>query len=86
MPVMIPGSASGSTSRNEIASRPKNLKRWTRERRRRAEHQRDRGREQRRPDRQPERVAHLLVVPGDANHFVEKPVIGQLWTFDVLNA
>ena len=27
IPVMIPGSASGSTSRNEIASRPKNRKR-----------------------------------------------------------
>jgi hypothetical protein len=25
IPVMMPGSASGSTSRNEIASRPKNL-------------------------------------------------------------
>ena len=27
MPVMIPGSAIGSTNRNEIASRPKNRKR-----------------------------------------------------------
>ena len=29
MPVMIPGSAIGSTSTNEIASRPKNRKRCT---------------------------------------------------------
>ena len=29
MPVMMPGSASGSTSSSEIASRPKNRKRWT---------------------------------------------------------
>src|SRR5215472_6056566 len=28
IPVMIPGSASGRTSRKEIASRPKNLKRY----------------------------------------------------------
>ena len=28
MPVMIPGSASGSSSRNEIDSRPKKRKRW----------------------------------------------------------
>ena len=29
MPVMIPGSASGSTSSSDTASRPKNRKRWT---------------------------------------------------------
>ena len=29
MPVTMPGSAIGSTSRNETASRPKNRKRWT---------------------------------------------------------
>ena len=42
IPVMIPGSAIGSTSRNETASRPKKRKRCDRERRHRAEHDRDR--------------------------------------------
>ena len=66
MPVMIPGSASGRTSRNEIASRPKKRKRWTANAASRAEHERDRGREQRRLQRQQQRAARLLVVPGGA--------------------
>ncbi len=38
---MIPGSAIGSTTRNEIVSRPKNLKRETASDSQRPEHERD---------------------------------------------
>ena len=61
---MIPGSAIGSTNRNEIESRPKKRDAGEAERRERPEHERDRRREQAGAQREPERVAHLLVVPG----------------------
>ena len=83
---MIPGSAIGSTNRNETESRPKKRERATAERRERPEHERDAGREKAGAERQPERVAHLLVVPRRWNHFVVKPGIGQLWMFEELNA
>ena len=60
MPVMIPGSAIGRTSRNETASRPKKRKRATANAATEPSTSAIAGREQRRPDREPERVAHLL--------------------------
>ena len=86
MPVMIPGSAIGSTSRNEIASRPKKRKRWT-------------PNAAAEPSTSAISVASAaafsesqsaccmspLWIAGE-NHFVVRPAIGQLCTFDELNA
>ncbi len=86
MPVMIPGSAIGSTKRNETASRPKKRKRCDAERRRRAEQERDRRRE--RPAFSDSQSAVCMSGSWIAapNHFVVKPGIGQLCTFELLNA
>ena len=87
MPVMIPGSAIGSTSRNEIASRPKKRKRCDRERGHRAEHERDR-RSRAAPARTDSQSASRTsgVCQATRNQCVVKPGIGQLCTFDWLNA
>src|SRR5271154_3883249 len=86
IPVMIPGSASGSTNMNEIASRPKKRKRCTT----------NAPIEPRtsaivvastpaRIDSQNAwRISSLCHV--DANHLVDRPLSGQLWTLDGLNA
>ena len=66
MPVMIPGSAIGSTSRNETDSRPKKRKRAIANGGHRPEHERVARRGQRRTDGEPDGVPHLRVVPGDA--------------------
>src|SRR5438309_9525315 len=86
IPVMIPGSAIGSTIRNETASRPKKRKRCT-------------ANAAIEPsvtaivvaisaaltDSQSAwRIASLCQV--DENHFVERWLIGQLWTLAALNA
>src|SRR5436305_2724348 len=86
IPVMIPGSAIGRTSRNEIASRPKKRKRCT-------------PNDAIVPSASATSVASApaftesqsaccisgLWIAGE-NHFVVKPAIGQLCTFDLLNA
>ena len=86
MPVMIPGRAIGSTSRNEIASRPKKRKRCT-------------PNDAIEPSTSATTVAIApafsdsqsaccispLWIAGE-NHFVVSPGIGQLWTFDRLKA
>ncbi len=86
MPVMIPGSAIGSTSRNEIDSRPKKRKRCT-------------PNDAIDPRMSATTVASTpalsesqsavcmsaLWIAGE-NHFVVRPGIGQLWTFDSLKA
>ena len=86
MPVMIPGSAIGSTSRNEIDSRPKNRKRCT-------------PNAAAEPSTSAISVASAaafsesnnaccmspLWMVGE-NHFVVSPAIGQLWTFEELKA
>src|ERR1700755_1887903 len=86
IPVMIPGSAIGRTSRNEIASRPKKRKRCT-------------PNDARVPrtsamnvastaafnDSQSASCMSPLWIAGP-NHFVVSPGIGQLWTFERLNA
>ena len=86
MPVMIPGSAIGSTSRNETASRPKKRKRCT-------------PNDAAEPSTSAIAVASAAALSesqsaccmsplwiAGPNHFVEKPSIGQLCTFDELNA
>src|SRR3954453_11507944 len=86
IPVMIPGSAIGSTRRNEIPSRPKNRKRCT-------------PNDAAEPSALATSVARAaafsdshsaccmlgLGIAGQ-NHFVVSPGISQLWTFDSLNA
>ncbi len=68
IPVMIPGSAIGRTSRNEIASRPKNRNAVDRKRGRGAEDERDRRRQRRRPSRRATSESRdLLVVPRGRN-------------------
>src|SRR5216683_1984368 len=86
MPVTIPGSAIGSTSRNVIDSRPKNLKREI-------------ANAAIEPRISATVVAKNAAsiesqiaerTSGEfhatLNHFVVNSVIGQLWTFDALNA
>src|SRR5438105_32400 len=78
IPVMIPGSASGSTSRNETASRPKKRKRCT------ANAAADPSRIAIESESSPARtdshsawrISALCHV--DANHFVDSPESGQL--------
>ena len=86
MPVMIPGSAIGSTSRNETDSRPKKRKRWT-------------PNAAIEPSTSAIPVASAPAfsesqsaccrasswIAGE-NHFVVSPAIGQLCTFDALKA
>src|SRR5919202_3718087 len=86
IPVMIPGSASGRTSRDETVSRPKKRKRAT------AAAAADPSTSaipvaanaalSERPSAW--RIASLC--QADENHLNEKPPIGQLCTFDGLNA
>src|ERR1041384_1547277 len=71
MPVMIPGSAIGSTSRNDTASRPKKRKRCT-------AHAAS-------PDSHGA-LRMSEVGNGDENHCVESPSSGQLCTFGGWNA
>src|SRR5215218_2998391 len=86
MPVMIPGSASGSTSRNEIVSRPKKRKRWT------AKAANEPStiaivveiNAARTLSHSASRICSLWNV--EENHFVERPSSGQLCTFEGLNA
>src|SRR5215470_4991143 len=85
-PVMIPGSAIGSTKTNEIELRPKNLARES------PNAASD-------PSTSASAVASRLArnesqsaprtsssCHASENHFVVKPGIGQLWIFDELNA
>ena len=87
MPVMIPGSAIGSTSRNETVSRPKKRKRAIANAA--AEPSTSAvpvARSAARTESQIA-VAHLLSqCHATLNQCVVKPGIGQLWTFDLLNA
>src|SRR5207248_10661139 len=86
MPVMIPGSAIGSTSSSEIASRPKKRKRCT------AKAAIDPSTTAIPVDSRPARtdshsawrISALCQV--EENHLVDSPDSGQLWTFDGLNA
>ncbi len=86
MPVMIPGSAIGSTNRNEIASRPKKRKRWT-----------PKAAAEPSSTAAPVAIAPALSESQSAccmlgswnaglNHFQESPAIGQLCTFEELKA
>src|SRR3954468_16653467 len=86
MPVTTPGSAMGRTSRNVIASRPKNRNRAT-------------AVAAAVPSRSATDVARTAAFSertsasraswscqAELNHFVLKPAIGQLWMFEELNA
>src|SRR4051812_46883386 len=86
MPVTIPGNAIGSTNRNEIASRPKNLKRWS-------------ANASAVPSSIATAVAQSAALidsfsaartswssHASENHFVENPGRGQSWIFDELKA
>src|SRR3954451_1985408 len=86
MPVMIPGSAIGSTTRNDTASRPKKRKRLT-------------PNAAAEPSTTATVVATSAArtdshsasrMPWSSNvfenHLVDRPEIGQPWTFDGLNA
>ena len=86
IPVMIPGSASGSTSSSETASRPKNRKRCT------ANAARVPSvsaiaveiRPARTLSHSAWRISSLCQVA--ENHLVDRPCSGQLWMFDGLKA
>src|SRR5437763_1267963 len=86
MPVMIPGSASGRIRTNEIASRPKKRKRCTAKAAidpriiARAVAIRPALTDSQNADRA-SALCHV-----DDSHFVDRPGIGQLCTFDRLNA
>src|SRR5690348_5639176 len=86
MPVMIPGSAIGRTSRKEIASRPKNRKRWT------ANAAIDPSTTAIAVESSPARTdSHSAwrisaSCQVEENHFVDRPCRGQLWMFEGLNA
>src|SRR5436305_553230 len=86
MPVMIPGRAIGRTKMNEIASRPKKRKRCTANAA--IEPSRIAMPVEKRPARidsqKAWRISSLCQV--DENHRVERPLSGQLWTFEGLNA
>src|SRR5258708_37178387 len=86
MPVMIPGSAIGSTSRNEIASRPKKRKRCTAKAA--IEPSSTAIAVENSPARTDShsacRISALCQV--DENHRVESPCSGQLCTLEGLNA
>ena len=86
IPVTIPGSAIGRTSRNETASRPKNANRATAEGRGGAEDERDAGGY--RPTRTDSQIAPRTSGSSTPtwNQCVVKPAIGQLCTFDLSNA
>src|SRR2546423_3776880 len=86
IPVMIPGRAIGRIRMNETASRPKKRKRWT-------------ANAAALPSRRATVVATTAALiermnasraswlcQADENHLVEKPAIGQLCTFEELNA
>src|SRR6266542_1408592 len=85
MPVMIPGSASGSTTTNETTSRPKKRKRCT-------------AKAAAEPSRIATAVASPALTDSSSeartsgfrqvseNHLSENPGIGQLWMLDGLNA
>src|SRR5437868_8363825 len=86
IPVMIPGSASGRTTRNETVSRPKNRNRCT-------------PNAAAEPSAMATVVATSAArtdsqsaarMSGSSqvreNHFVDRPEIGQPWTFEGLNA
>src|SRR3984893_7503736 len=86
MPVMIPGSAIGSTNRNEIDSRPKKRKRWTANAA--IEPSSTAIAVESSPARTDShsawRISALCQV--EENHFVDRPCRGQLCTLDGLNA
>ena len=86
MPVTMPGSAIGSTSRNETASRPKNLKRATPTAA--AEPSTSAAPVATSATRTESHSASRTSCECQAtlNQFVVKPGIGQLCTFDLLNA
>src|SRR5919201_4233277 len=86
IPVMIPGSAIGSTRTNDTASRPKKRKRWT-------------AKAAALPRTTAIDVAATAALSESSkaprasslchaveNHLVENPEIGQLWMFEGLNA
>ena len=83
---MIPGSAIGSTNRNEIESRPKNRERA------RPNAASDPSTSATAVARSPARSDSQSAVRTSSsfhawwNHFVVKPGIGQLWMFEELNA
>ena len=86
IPVMIPGRAIGSTSRNETDSRPKKRKRAMANAA--AEPSTSATPVARRPARTESQIASRTSPLRHAtpNQCVVKPVIGQLCTFDLLNA
>ena len=87
MPVMMPGSASGSTSSERDGLAAEEAEAVHAERRRRAEHERDRRREQ--PPALSDSTSAARTCgsfQATVNHFVLSPWIGQLCTFELLNA
>src|SRR5919201_3993185 len=86
IPVMIPGSAIGRSSRNETDSRPKKRKRWIAKAA--IEPSTSAIPEARRPtsteSRSDERTSGLC--QATENQCVVQPGMGQLWMFDLLKA
>ena len=85
-PVMIPGSAIGSTKRNEIESRPKKRERA---RPKAASEPRTRAiavASTAAFNESPRAARTSSSCQASEIHFVEKPAIGQLWTLDELKA
>src|SRR5579871_6803965 len=86
IPVMMPGSASGSTSTSDTASRPKKRKRWT-------------PKAAAEPSVSATAVANAPAFSesqsaertwgsfhATVSHFVDRPLIGHVWMFELLNA
>ncbi len=86
MPVMIPGQRQRQHQQQRDRLAAEEPEPVHAERGGRAEQQRDGGGEQARLQRQQQRRAHLRVVPGDREPLCRQPWMGQLWTFDLLNA
>ena len=87
MPVMMPGQRDRQHEQERDRLAAEEAEAVDAERRRRAEHERDRASRARRPCSESQSACCMspLWIAGE-NHFVVSPGIGQLCTFDVLNA
>ena len=86
MPVMIPGSAIGSTSRNDTVSRPKKRKRAIANAAAEPSTSAVAVASERRATESQIAVRTSVACHATRNQCVVKPGIGQLWMFDLLNA
>jgi len=86
IPVMIPGSASGSTSSSETASRPKKRKRCTPNAAAEPSTRATAVAKTAAWSESPSAACTCGSFQATENHLVLRPWIGQLWTLELLNA